>query len=241
MSGFEIFLCVLAGIIMLIVLILSIPVHVYFSYNDKVHLSIRYLFLKFEILPLGEKKGKKAKKEKKPKEEKPKEEKEEEKPKEKKPNKILQMVKANGFDGMMEVFSNLGSVLLKYGKNLLKAFKFNDIYVYSLVGTGDAASTAIQYGETCQKVYFPIGFICNHALVRHYEIDISADFLANSSEGKTSFDFMINVRRLINSTIGLAVRVVAKVALKFLKNGIAKSGDKDKEDKKKIPVKAESV
>ena len=223
MNGFEIFLCVLAGIILFFVLVLSIPVHVSFSYNDKIHLSVRYLFLKFEILPLGEKK-KKPKKEKKPKEEKPKQEKEE-KPKEKKPNKLLEMVKANGFNGMMDVFSKLGDVLFKYGEKLLKAFKFNDIYVYSLIGTGDAASTAIQYGETCRKVYPVIGFICGHSLVRHYDIDISADFLANSSEGKTSFDFMLNVRKLINSTVGMLMRLVFRVALKFLKNGKAKNAE----------------
>ena len=65
MNGFEIFLCILAGIILLIVGILSIPVHVSFSYEDKIFLSVRYLFLKFRILPQGEKKEKKPKKEKK--------------------------------------------------------------------------------------------------------------------------------------------------------------------------------
>ena len=93
------------------------------------------------------------------------------------------------------------------------------------IGTGDAASTAIQYGETCRKVYPVIGFICGHSLVRHYDIDISADFLANSSEGKTSFDFMLNVRKLINSTVGMLMRLVFRVALKFLKNGKAKNAE----------------
>ena len=64
MNGFEIFLCVLAGIILLIVGVLSVPVHVSFSYEDKIFLSVRYLFLKFRILPKGEKKEKKPKKEK---------------------------------------------------------------------------------------------------------------------------------------------------------------------------------
>ena len=65
MNGFEIFLCILAGIILLIVGVLSIPVHVSFSYEDKIFLSVRYLFLKFRILPQGVKKEKKPKKEKK--------------------------------------------------------------------------------------------------------------------------------------------------------------------------------
>ena len=56
MTGFQIFLLVLACIIFFFWLILSIPVHVSFSYEDKLYLSIRYLFIKIGILPLKEKK-----------------------------------------------------------------------------------------------------------------------------------------------------------------------------------------
>ena len=73
MTGFQIFLCVLLGIIAFFVLVLSIPVHVYFTYSDKIYLTVRYLFIKLNILPAGEKKPKKEKpKKEKPEEEKPK-------------------------------------------------------------------------------------------------------------------------------------------------------------------------
>lgn len=222
MNGFEIFLCVLAGIILFFILILSIPVHVSFTYSDKIYLSVRYLFIKLDILPLGEKKEKK-KKEKNPKEKKEEEPKQEEKPKEKGPNKILEMVKANGYDGMMLVLSNLLEVLKKWGGNVFKSVAFNEVEIYVNVGTGDAASTAIEYGKACQKVYPFMGFLCANNKVKKYDAAVDVDFLANSSETEMNMDFYLVVRKLINATIAMAVRLVFKVLLKFLKGGKVKA------------------
>ncbi|MGN0467184.1 MAG: DUF2953 domain-containing protein [Acutalibacteraceae bacterium] len=230
MSGFEIFLCVLAGIILFFVLILSIPVHVSFTYSDMIYLTIRYLFLKINILPIDPNKKKKPKKEKKPK--KPKEEKPaeqtDEKPKEKKPNAILEMVKANGYDGMMVVISNLGRILGKYGGKLFRSVIFDEIEIYVTVGTGDAASTAIKYGKTCQKVYPFIGFICNNNVVHKYDVNVEPDFLANESNGEMNLEFHLIIRKIINATVAMAVRLVFGVLLKFLKG--AKSNKKTAND-----------
>lgn len=217
MTGFQIFLCVLAGIIAFFVLVLSLPVHVSMHYGDKIYLSIRYLFIKLNILPLGEKKEKKPKKEK-PKKEKP-EKPAEEKPKEKKPNPILEMVKANGYDGMMEVLSNLGHVLALYGGKLFKSVVFEDIEIYISVGTGDSAETAMKYGKTCQKVYPLFGFLCSNNLVKKYEASVEPDFLANTSEGEFNFEFYLVIRKIINASLGMVFRLIFKVVLKFLKNG----------------------
>lgn len=226
MNGFEIFLCVLAGIILFFVLILSVPIHVNMSYRDKVYLKIRYGFISLNILPLGPKKPKKPK-EKKPKEEKPEEEKEEkeEKPKEKKPNPIVEMAKANGYDGMMEVLGNLGSVLMKYGGKLTRSIKFNDIEIYATIGTGDAASTAIEYGKACEKIFPLAGFICANNKVKRYDIDISPDFLATHKEYEFNLDFHMVLRKIINATFGMVGRLVVKVLLKFIMNG--KKKDKE--------------
>ncbi|MCM1363896.1 MAG: DUF2953 domain-containing protein [Faecalibacterium sp.] len=216
MSGFEIFLLVLACIIALIVLILSVPVHVSFAYTDKIYMTVRYLFIKFNILPVDPNKPKKPKKEKKPKEDKPTEEKKEEETKEKKPNPIMQMVKANGYDGMMEVLGNLGHVLGLYGGKLLKSIVFDEIEIYITVGTGDAASTAIKYGKTCEKVYPFVGFLCSNNVVKRYDAVVEPDFLANHSEGEFNLEFHLIIRKIINATLAMAVRLVFKVLLKFL-------------------------
>lgn len=215
MTGFQIFLCVIAGIIAFIVLLLSVPIKVSLSFDNKIHLTVRYLFIKLNILPVDPNKPKKPakpQKEPEPKEEKPKDE----TPKEKKPNPILEMVKANGYDGMMLVIKNLGRVLGTYGGKLFKSIVFDEIDVYISVGTGDAASTAIKYGETCQKVYPVFGFICSNNIVKKYDILVEPDFLANKTENELFIDFSVTVRKIINATIAMVFRLIFKVGLKFI-------------------------
>lgn len=232
MTGFEIFLCVIAGIIGFFLLVLSIPLKVSMAYDDKIHLTVKYLFIKLNILPTGpkkEKKEKKPKKEKSPKPEKPKEE----KPKgEKKPNPILEMVKANGYDGMMTVIQNLFKVLGIYGGKIFKSIKFDEIDLYISVGTGDAASTAIKYGETCQKVYPVFGFICSNNIVSKYDVCVEPDFLANKSQGEFFCDMSITLRKIINATLAMVGRLIIHVAVKFLIGGTKKSKDEEPENKK---------
>ena len=216
MTGFQIFLTVIFSIIALFVIILSIPLKVALGYDDKISLDIRYLFVKLKILPTD---PNKPKKEKAPKEKKPEEPKKEEAPKEKKPNQIVEMAKANGFDGMMEVLGNLGNVLKIFGGKLLRSIVFNKADINITVGTGDAASTALKYGKTCQKIYPIMGFLCSNNVVKHHNINISADFLANDTKGNFYFEMNICLRKIINSAIGLVVRLIFDVVLKFLKNG----------------------
>ena len=224
MTGFQIFLCVILGIIGLIVLLLSIPVKVSLAFDNKIHLSVKYLFIKLDILPVDPNKPKKPAKPKKEPEPKPEEEKKEETPKEKKPNPILEMVKANGYDGMMLVIKNLGRVLGLYGGKLFKSIVFDEIDVYISVGTGDAASTAIKYGETCQKVYPVFGFICSNNLVKKYDILVEPDFLANKTENELFIDMSLTIRKVINATIAMVFRLIFKVGLTFIKGA-----KKDKE------------
>lgn len=216
MTGFQVFLTVIFSIIALFVIILSIPLKVALGYDDKISLDIRYLFVKLKILPTD---PNKPKKEKAPKEKKPEEPKKEEAPKEKKPNPIVEMAKANGFDGMMEVLGNLGNVLKIFGGKLLRSIVFNKADINITVGTGDAASTALKYGKTCQKIYPIMGFLCSNNVVKHHNINISADFLANDTKGNFYFEMNICLRKIINSAIGLVVRLIFDVVLKFLKNG----------------------
>ncbi len=212
MTGFQIFLLILLGIILFFVLVLSVPVKVSLAYDDKIRLSVKYLFLKINVLPAGPKKEKKPKP---PKEEKPKEPEKEEPPKEKKPNPILETVKANGHDGMMAVITNLGKVLGTYGGKLFKSIVFDRLELNITVGTGDSAATAIKYGQTCQKVFPIMGFICSNNLVRKYDINVEPDFLANKTEGKFYCDMNICCRKIINATFGMVVRLIFKVVVKF--------------------------
>lgn len=223
MTGFQIFLTVLLGIILLFILILSIPVKISLAMDDKIRLSVKYLFIKLDILPMGDSK---PKKEKPPKESEPEKEITEEEPKEKRPNPIIEMVKANGYDGMMEVISNLGRVMKTYGGKLLKSIVFDRIDLHISVGTGDSAATAIKYGQTCQKVYPVFGFICSNNMVRKYDINVEPDFLANKTESEFFCDMNICLRKIINASIAMVVKLIFKVLIKFF-TGAKKNKNKE--------------
>ncbi len=238
MTGFQIFLCVILGFIGLIVLLLSVPVKVSLAFDNKIHLTVKYLFIKLNILPVDPNKPKKPAKPKKEPEKKPEEEKKDEAPKEKKPNPILEMVKANGYDGMMLVIKNLGRVLGIYGGKLFKSVVFDEIDLYISVGTGDAASTAIKYGETCQKVYPVLGFICSNNIVRKYDILVEPDFLANKTENELFIDLSITIRKIINATIAMVFRLIFNVGLNFIL-GAKKGKENSQSDNTVSAVKAE--
>ncbi len=217
------FLYILLGIIALFVVVLSIPFHITVGYDDKIHVSIRYLFIKLDLLPVKQgPKKEKAPKEKKPKEEKPPKE---DTPKEKKPNPILEMVKANGYDGMMTVLTNLVRILKIYGGKIFKSIVFDEIYFYISVATGDAASTAIKYGQTCQKVYPLMGFICSNNIVKKYDIDVDTDFLANKTQGEFLFDMHLCIRKIINASIAMVIRLIFGVVITFIKGGKKKPAE----------------
>ena len=210
------FLYIVLGIILFFVAVLSVPLHITIGYDNKINVSIKYLFIKLDLLPAKTKpKKEKPKKEPAPKEEKP----EDKTPKEKKPNPLLEMVKANGYDGMMNVLSNLGRIFKIYGGKLMKSVVFDEIYLYICVGTGDAAATAIKYGQTCQKVYPLMGFLCSNNVVKKYDIDVDSDFLANKTEGEFFFDMHLCLRKIINASVAMVVRLVFGVVLTFIKGG----------------------
>ncbi|MFR5874467.1 MAG: hypothetical protein ACLUE9_11085 [Hominenteromicrobium sp.] len=141
-------LWILLGFIALLFLLLCIPVQFDLNYNGEATVFIRYLFLKYRVLPAPEPK----------KEKKPSEKKSEEKAEEKKPNPLLQQVKkykeAEGLTGLLTLAKDLLKATgTRFGK-LLKHIKLKDFDLYVLVGGGkDAAEMAILYGEVCAGVY----------------------------------------------------------------------------------------
>ena len=101
----------------------------------------------------------------------------------------------------------------------MKSVVFDEIYLYICVGTGDAAATAIKYGQTCQKVYPLMGFLCSNNVVKKYDIDVDSDFLANKTEGEFFFDMHLCLRKIINASVAMGVRLVFGVVLTFIKGG----------------------
>lgn len=225
-------LYIILGIIAFFILLFSVHLHVNIEYTDYIYVTVRWLFLKFNILPLKEeqkkekkKKEEKSKKEPEKKEDKPKKE---EKPKKKGENPIITTVKNMGYDGVMAILSNLGKALSGMFRRIFKSFVIQNFDIDLTVGKGDAAQTAIEYGKTCNKVYPVCGLICSTMKVRTYDVNVKPDFLANHNSGEFKADFYLIPRKLINALIIVGIELVFKVLLKFLMTGNKKNNNESK-------------
>lgn len=226
------FLYIVLGVIAFFTLLLSVKITINAEYFDEFKLSVSWLFLKFKILP--SEKSDKPKKEKKPKEEK---EESEEQPeettekKEKKENVFVRFYNNQGFDGVIELINNLASDLAKMFNSFRKHIVIRELYLFMTVtGNCDAAETAMKYGETCQKVFPAMSFICTNLPVKKYDVEIEPDFLGlkNSAQFATS----VHIRPIffINALIMLVVRLLFNVVLKFLL-GIKNKSKKENKNK----------
>ncbi|MGN0478839.1 MAG: hypothetical protein ACI4GO_05365 [Hominenteromicrobium sp.] len=142
-------LWILLGILLLLFLLLLVPVRADVTYRDAVTLDVRYLFLKFRILPAPEKPeaGKKPEPEKK----------QEEKTGEKKPNaaaeKVKRFLKAEGFSGFMQLVGGFLKLTATQAVRLIRKVRLRNFDLYVMTGGENAAEAAILYGRACALVY----------------------------------------------------------------------------------------
>ena len=218
-------LYIILGIILFFVLILSIKVKVTVHSEDEVSLSVRWLFLKFNILPKHEKPEKKKKKKpKKKKEKKPAkdEEKKDETIKEPKDNPFMTFYHNNGVDGVVDLVKRLSISLKGMFRRIYKAFTIEDMAISLLVAGGDSAETALKYGRTC-SVFFPaVGFVVDTMKVKKYSVDANPDFAFGKNSAKLHAVISVIPRRLINAFIIVGFSLIFRVGIKFLK-GLKKS------------------
>ena len=225
------FLYILLGIILFFVVILSIRITIDAEYFDEFKLSIKWLFLNIQILP--SKKKDKPQKEEKPKKEKPQKEPapelepNPEEQTEKKENIFVTFYNNQGFDGVIELINNAASSLGKMLSSFKKHIVFRELYLFMTVTGGcDAAETAMEYGRTCQKVFPAMGYICSNFPIKKYDVEIEPDFLGTKNSAQFAVSVHIRPIFFINAVIVLALRLVFKVVLKFLK-GIKNKSNKE--------------
>lgn len=214
-------LYVLIGIIAFFVLLLSVKFVVTVHYEDDVAVSVRWLFLKFDILPKKEKeeKPKKEKKNKKKEEEPPKEESEVIKePKKKKDNMFVRFYNNRGVSGVVELLKDAAKTLGGMFKRIGRAFLFEELYISLDVGAGDSAETAIKYGKVCSAAFPAMGLIVSTMRVKKYSININPDFIYGNNVARLHTKISVRPIALINAVIILAFELLFKVVIKLLKH-----------------------
>ena len=232
-------LYIILGIIAFFVILLSIKFAVTVHYEGDVAVSIKWLFIKINILPKQEKKPKKEKKKKEKKKEKKEEEpkKEDEtvkEPKKKKgDNMFVRFYKNRGVDGVVQLLKDAVAALGGMFGRIGRAFTFEELYIDLKIGGADSADTAIKYGEVCAGAFPAMGLFINKARVKKYSIDISPDFIYNKTEARLHTQISVRPVKLINAVFVLVFELLFKVVFKLLMHSKAPEEEKvEKQDNK---------
>ncbi len=224
-------LYIILGVIAFFVLLLSVKVAVTVHYEDDVAVSVKWLFLKFNILPQKEDKPKKEKK-KKPKEEKPKEESEvipEPKKKKNKDNMFVRFYRNRGVEGVVQLLKDAAKAVGGMFGRIGRAFVFEELIISLTVGAGDSAETAIKYGKTCSAAFPAMGLVVSKMRVKKYNIEINPDFIYGKNEARLHTCISVRPVKLINAVIVVAFELLFKVVLKLLKHSKAPKADVEKQ------------
>lgn len=235
---------VLLAIFSLILLSLSVKVRFRIEYSsDNTSILLRWLFVKFPLYPAG----KKEKPEKQPKEKKEapkKEEIKEEKPAEKTGggNDFLKtFYDAQGIDGIISILKKvLGHTKTFFG-NLYHGFVIDELYLDISCTKGDAAATAIYYGEVCAVIFPLLGSLASKYRLKKYDVNIYPDFIARFSDASFIVDFHFTPVYLIGITVGYIFKLVfgvfAKVLFQFF--GASRKNKSDRNENIKSTEKSE--
>lgn len=186
-------LIIILSIIAFILLLLIIPVSIYIDYNgENIKIWLRYLFIKFQLIPQKEKKEKK-KKPKKKSEKNPKNEKKEEKEKE---NPFLNFIEAQGISGVVDILKSIINIVKDFLNYIRTHILIKKLIVNITVAGENAADTAIDFGNTCSMIYPLLGTLSGIVTVCDIpDVNISADY--NSKKSKTKLYTVIAVRPIM--------------------------------------------
>ncbi len=224
-------LYIILGIMAFFVILLSIKFTVTVHYENDVAVSVKWLFLKFDILPKKEKEKKPKKEKKKTKEEKPKEESEviREPKKKKKDNMFVRFYNNRGVSGVVQLLKDAARALGGMFKRIGRAFLFEELIISLKVGAGDSAETAIKYSKTCSAAFPAMGLIVSTMRVKKYNIEINPDFIYGKNEAKLHTAVSVRPVKLIGAVIVLVFELLFKVVIKLLKHSKAPKADVEKQ------------
>ncbi len=226
MIGWAIFF----GIIGLFMALLSIPVVLRVEYTDTVALRLRWLFITILRIPKEEKPEKK-KKEKKKKPKKEEKKKETEKPEvEKEPNIVQRFYKYQGIPGFIDLLKRVVAVLKKFGRGVWWSFRIRELKLYMTVMGGEPDELVAKYGKTCAVLYPALGWLTTHIRTKPdaVRMTIAPDFTGLAEkEMAAKAEISLVPLILINAVIFMAIRMVIRVLLKFLKGAKVPKGEKE--------------
>jgi len=200
-------------ILIIIILLLCIRVIVMLDYNEKFVMDIEWIFFKFRIFPKKKKIKEKTETEN---ENKQKKETKTKTKTKKRSNPFLKFYENQGVSGVLELIKNTSAIISGMLKRTIKSVIINKLDLRIVISSGDAASTAIEYGKICSEVFPALGIICSNLKVKKQNVNIMPDFIC--SENKAQFNVVLSISplRVINACVIMCVQFIFNVFLKFI-------------------------
>ncbi len=187
-------LYIIGGILLLLFLLLMVPVRLDIGFREEFSLTVRYLFLRFPVLP-----GK----EQEPEEEKPPEEKP---PEKKKQGGLKKILSRTGFSGFLQSLFQFVKMALASGKRLISRIKWKQFDLYlCLGGAEDAAAAAQLYGQLSAGVYSACGVLLG--LWSRGKRGVTVDLDYSSDENKVDFSASLSLRPIHVLREGLSLLI----------------------------------
>lgn len=197
-------LYIILSIFALILILFLIPVSIIIEYDECFKLDIKYLFLKYHVLPSEEVE-----------EEEKKEKEEVEKTEEEKPNSTLEKVKEfykkQGFKNFVKIIKGICSIVFKSGKNLILGVKIKEFDVYVLVSDENAAESAIQYGKVCSVIYPLMSMV--REVGKNVRCSIDLNYEEKSTTAKCSIKLQVIPLIVMKEAIKLIKQLIPYVKL----------------------------
>ncbi len=117
-------------------------------------------------------------------------------------------------------------------KRLFKKIRIRDVYIDWVVGSDDAAKTALKYGGLCSAIYSAQEFLTTYLDTKIGEINIEADFGAEKDD---IFVYML-VKLRISTLLGVALWLGVRVLKTYLKYNSKPKPAKAKKNVKARPA-----
>lgn len=195
---------ILGGILLFILLLLIIPVRVFFDYADEGATAYaRYILLRFPLYPAPDKPAKPGKEEPEP------------------AAKEKRGAKTSFFD----LLQTINDMLPEAGRMLGRILRGTVLYrcrVSAVVSGKDAAETAIRYGRANALLYCIYAALCNAIRVKEFAADIGQDYMGGEEKAEIHAAFRMTPLIVLGAGIGFMFRGGAALLPKKDKSGKAK-------------------
>lgn len=209
-------LYIILGILLLLFLLMLIRVQIFFKYSKTPNLTIKVLFFKKTLLPSEPKKKKTKKKKKKPaKKPEPKPQpRPEKKDKEEKKSYLGKLKEKKGLSGLMSLFTGLAKIATGALKGLFSHIVVHKLDIGIQLSSGDAASTAINYGRLCSALYPAVDIITAATVCKSYNVSVEPVF---DDDKETEYYADVHAHLRVIFAVGEAIKAGIRLLLLRMK------------------------